>query len=468
MLASPVERTDALARGAASVLIGQLLLVLGGLRHHLFWGGGSERVLLHAMNGFETACLCGAVLFGAHGWWTARQAVLEAPPQRRPWRWTLWILALAVLAPPFLTADPFDYVMRGRVLAIHGANPYVHVASEFTDDPFVAFGDRAWKSFPLPYGPIVANLQAAIAWLAHATGLPVRGELIVALLLFKLLFAGALATVAVWSAQLAERLRPGAGPAAFVTIAWNPLLLIECVASAHNEPLLMLGLVGAAAALFAGRGVLAGVALGCGVMTKLVPVVLVPLWAAAAVRRGALRALAFGLSGAALLAAAFWWQFGDLRSMVHVLQLQNDLRGASVWWAVHELTGWPMAELVAIGRAGIVAWLAVAMVRAYRRPGTAILLRDASLLLAALAVFGAPLFGPWYHAWWLPFALLLERGALFRLACATSVVAPLAWFVWTATRRHDAVSQTCIVAMAVVAPVPVAVLWSRTTVRMRS
>ena len=64
-----------------------------------------------------------------------------------------------------------------------------------------------------------------------------------------------------------------------MAIAWNPLLLIECVANAHNEPLVMVALVGAATALCVGRGAWAAFALGCGAMTKVVPALLLPLWA---------------------------------------------------------------------------------------------------------------------------------------------------------------------------------------------
>src|SRR5687768_14402697 len=147
----------------------QALLVLAGLRHNLVWGASEAWPWLPTVLGLgEAACVVGYVVLGGLAWWRAMQIVSRDPVRpSRLYRLTLPIVAVAIVVPLFATTDPIDYVVRGRILALHGGNPYVHVATDFPHDPFVAFGDAGWKSFPLPYGPIVACLQGVIAAIAH-------------------------------------------------------------------------------------------------------------------------------------------------------------------------------------------------------------------------------------------------------------------------------------------------------------
>ncbi|MEO6594497.1 MAG: hypothetical protein ABIP94_07070, partial [Planctomycetota bacterium] len=170
-----------------------LLLVVAGVRHRLFWGESqhlpfSLRLLLDAL---ETACLVGFAWLGARAWLRGMAAVRNASPgPARLIAMSVPLLGIAILVPPFLTTDITDYVMRGRLMAVHGANPYVQVAADFPDDAFLAFGDAAWKQFPLPYGPLVADLQACIAWFAHLFAfLPPLVEFLFAVVVFKLVFA---------------------------------------------------------------------------------------------------------------------------------------------------------------------------------------------------------------------------------------------------------------------------------------
>ncbi len=449
-----VDGDDALRRARLRVLAALVLLVAAGFRHHLVWGE-SERLpwLLPLLHGLEGACLVGYVALAGTGWWRALAvAARRAVPLSRLVPLTAPVLLAAVLVPCFLSADPIDYVVRGRILGVHGENPYLRVASDFPGDPFLGFGDAGWKDMPLPYGPIVANVQAAIAWFAHQLPVPPRVELIVALVVFKLLFALALLASAIALHGLAERLRPGAGAHAFLAVAWNPLLLDECVANAHNEPLLMLCLVVAVASAVAGRFAVSTIALGVGAMTKVVPVVLGPLWLVLAARRRRWGALLLGAAAAAAVAALFYLQFFRDPGAFAALQRQAELEGGSLWWAVHRATGLDLDVLVRMGRGAVLAWIVWSAVRLWRRPEPRELLVATASTLLLLAVLGTALFGVWYHAWWLPFALLLRDGYLYRAGCIASVVGPLAFLVWAGMRRLDAPHQWWGFAVAVVVP----------------
>ena len=426
------------------LLAGLLLLAAAGLRHHLIWGESDRWPwLLPLLNAFELGGVLGFAALAALGWWRAMRAVDgRSVPLRRLVVRTLPILALAMAVPCFLSADPIDYVIRGRVLALHGANPYLHVASEYPGDPFVAFGDAAWKDMPLPYGPVVANLQGAIAWLAHLLPVSPRVELIVALALFKLVFAACLLAAAVALHDVAARVSPGRQAGAFVAIAWNPLLLNECVASAHNEPLMWLCLAVAVSAAIGSRFAIATFALGLGALTKVVPVALGPVWLALAVRRGRLLPCLAGFGVFAGLALGFYWQFFRDHEAFAVFGRQAELSGGSLWWAVGRVFGIGLEWPVRLARVGIALWILLQAGCVWRRPEPRVLLFATASSMFLLAVAGAPLFGVWYHVWWLPFALLLERGFLHRAAVAVSVTGPLAHAVfagWATARRSGAV-----------------------------
>lgn len=447
----------ALRRLALRSALGFALLVAAGFRHHLVWGESSRWPwLLPLLNAGEAACLVGFVLLAGTAWWRGMAAVGREPATTNAiLRCSVPILCAAIVVPCFLSADPIDYVVRGRILALHGANPYVHVATEFPGDPFVAFGDRPWKDMPLPYGPIVAWLQAGVAWLAHQLPLPPVGELIAALALFKLLFAAALLVAAVVLRGVAERIAAGSGARAMVAIVWNPLLLLECVATAHNEPLVLLSLAVAIAAALADRFGAGAFALGAGALTKIVPALLGPLWLVLAIRRRRLPSLLLGVAALLPVGAIAYWQFFRDPESLSVFRRQAGLEGGSVFWVVQRMLGVPVERLVAIGRAGVLVWLGWCAFRLWRRPEPRQLLVASASALMGLAVLGAPLFGPWYHVWWVPLALLLGSGYPYRAAIATSVVAPLGYFVYAGWRRYDDpaawLGATCIAVPFVIA-----------------
>ncbi|MBX3462891.1 MAG: DUF2029 domain-containing protein [Planctomycetes bacterium] len=458
----PPARADRLRRLAWLATAALVLLALGGVRHHLVWGESERRPwLLPLLNLGEAGSVLGFAVLGGIAWWRGMLAADAAqPPLRRLMGCSAPILLAAIAVPPFLSMDPIDYVVRGRVLAVHGGNPYVQVASEFADDPFLAFGDAPWKDFPLPYGPLVANLQGAVAWLAHQCDfLPPIGELVVAILLLKLLFAGSLLATAVLARRVAAHVRPGSEPVAFVAILWNPLLLNEGVANAHNEPLLLLAVMAAVAAALAGRAGRAAFALGLGVLTKFVPVLLGPLWAVQAARQRRLGAFALGALASGALAALFGWQFFRAEGAFDFLRRQSSQNAASLWWGVQQATALDGAQLLGPGRVLVVAVAALAAARLWRRPTPRELLAGTAATMLALVALGLTLHGPWYHAWWLPFALLLGRGFLFRAACIASVTAPLGYLVWACARRHDAPSQWLLLAASLLLPLLGALVW---------
>ena len=459
---APTDATS-LRRLVWLAVAAQLLLVLAGLRHHLVWGE-SERWpwLLPLLNAGEAACVVGFAALSGIAWWRGMRLVDGAGlSPRRLVLLSLPILFAAVLVPPFLSMDPIDYVVRGRVMALHGGNPYVQVATDFPGDPLLVYGDQAWKSFPNPYGPIVANVQAGVAWLAHRFGfLPSLGELIVGITLFKLLFPGCLVATALLARGVAARLLPGSEDRALLAILWNPVLVSEGVANAHNEPLLVLATMGAVAAAVAGRAGTAAFALALAVGSKFVRVLLGPVFVVHPVRQRRTAALAAGVAASGALALLFWWQFFRDEGSLDFLRRQTAQNSPSVVWLVQHLFAiddvgrglWPargIAVLVAL----------VAAVQVWRRPGARPFVVAAGVTMLVLMLLGFSQHGPWYHLWWLPLALVLGRGYVFRVACHVSVLAPLAHVGWAYTRAYEAPWHWLGLAGWLFVPLPAAVRW---------
>lgn len=138
--------------------------------------------------------------------------------------------ALVTIAfPPALSRDVLGYVAYGRVLGVHGLNPYLHgrQALETLGDPSAAF--LVWNT-PLPYGPLWVLFAAAVAVVGHITS-----GLWLELFLHKAAAAFALIIAAVTGADMVERRRPGARALAILVIGLNPLLLIEGPGTGHND-----------------------------------------------------------------------------------------------------------------------------------------------------------------------------------------------------------------------------------------
>jgi hypothetical protein len=111
-----------------------------------------------------------------------------------------------------------------------------------------------------------------------------------------------------------------------------------------------------------------------------------------------------------------------------------------------------LSILTTVGRALVLLWVGVCCVRLWRRPEPTELLFASASSLLMLAVFGAALFGTWYHVWWLPLGLLLGRGYLYRAAVCATVTSSLAYLIWASMRRFDGPAQVWVVAAGVVVP----------------
>ncbi|MEP6895199.1 MAG: hypothetical protein ABI986_06295, partial [Chloroflexota bacterium] len=179
----------------------------------------------------------------------------------------LAFIAVFLFMAPFDAADIYDNIMHGRILGIHGANPFQSIIASYPNDPF--YGYAAWKYAVSAYGPLWESLAGLTARLA--------GDGIVAnVLAFKLL-PGIfhLASVALVVLYLRREAPEHALSGAYL-LGWNPMLLYETWGNGHNDVAMAFWFLAAAWFIARGRYTLATLSLLVGALIKFIPILLIP------------------------------------------------------------------------------------------------------------------------------------------------------------------------------------------------
>lgn len=321
----------------------------------------------------------------------------------------LWRLAL-VPVPPLVSDDVYRYVWEGRI-QLHGGNPYAP-EDRAAGPRFEALRDDVWakmnhKELTAVYPPF---------WQLLARGIVAVHDSVAAMKAF------AVACEAATAAWLAMLLRRRGQPSGRLLIfAWSPLSLVEVAGGAHNEAAGVLLLVGALAALEAGRAAPAALAFALGFAAKLLPAFV----ALACVRR--FRPWHALLSAAAVALMA--WPYLDAGT-----GLVHSLRHYAAYWRFNEslFALWALllpdqvwatrvSALLLLGAAGLLAWRRTPPVTA------ALLVVQAALLVSANVL-------PWYALWLLPL-LVLEDNPAALLFTGTVALAYLVYPIWHSGER---------------------------------
>lgn len=189
---------------------------------------------------FYTAIV--AVMFGIYLW------TLHLVRKKQLSRKSLWVTILAISGILFVSYnafsyDIFNYIFDARIITDYHANPYVHKALDYPADPMLSF--MRWTHRVYPYGP---------AWLVLTVPLTFFGTsfFIGTFYLFKALMVGSFIG-SVWMIEKIvrqttkdQRLKTNLPDPLFALafFAFNPLVIIESLVSAHNDIVMMfVGLV---------------------------------------------------------------------------------------------------------------------------------------------------------------------------------------------------------------------------------
>jgi alpha-1,6-mannosyltransferase len=187
----------------------------------------------------------GGMLLMLRAWSELARLTARYPgmPVRHFWYvFAAWVAPLLVIAPLF-SKDVYSYVAQGEQMT-HGINPYLYGPNVLGATTFSRLVDPLWGNVSSPYGPVFIGLAGAIVSLAHHHELA-------AVLGMRALALGGTVMFGVAIPVIARSYKRD-GSSAFVLAALNPLVLLNLIAGAHNDAL-MIGLLAIGIA-FARRG----------------------------------------------------------------------------------------------------------------------------------------------------------------------------------------------------------------------
>jgi len=338
---------------------------------------------------------------------------------------------------PHFSIDLFDYLSYGYLGSIPHGNPYVQPSSVMEHFPFgtqlVAFG---WQPIHglTPYGALWTWCEIAVMRLTGDAGTAV-------LLLKGGIIAASLGSAAlIWA--ILGWVRPAHQLLGTLIYLWNPVIIVEFAAEGHNDALMILCVLAALFLAVRTRPALALATLLLGVLTKYVPVILLPsqivycwsIW-----RRRPDRArlapllllgLLVGLALAVLLYHSLWVgaaTFQGLREesakVVNASSTAGALYAALAHSPFHAMAGLLTAVLLD-GSFALYVLLTGWRVRNARG-----LLRTCAGVALVYVLVASPAYWPWYVA--LPIALLalypddLFLPITFIVSIGARLVAPL-------------------------------------------
>lgn len=383
-----------------------------------------------------TVMLCLGALLLLRSWLRIAQRIGGWNPSSRPvLRRALWMWAVPMMfSLPLFSRDAYAYIGQGRLME-QGLNPYTNGISALSN--YFSLGpDKLWTEAPTPYGPLWLWIEQGAVWVSASVP-----EL--ALIPFRLAALAGVILLAVYVPRLAAL--HGVNPERALWLGvLNPVLLINFIASAHNDSL-MLGLV-VAGLYFASvkRPVLGIVLITASIAIKPITLIALPfaglLWAGARAgwgRRmlcwsatlglslgllaaaGLVNGLGFGWLGALQTPGAVWIWYAPVGLLAHTAGFVVGLFGGP---------GVPVTDVIqtvgtAVSALAIV-WLAV------RTPGPGLglpapldhetefnktVLRRMAWAFAAVVVL-APVIQPWYMVWLLVFFTVtgIANGAQLR------------------------------------------------------
>ncbi|HEX9990522.1 MAG TPA: hypothetical protein VGE45_18855 [Chloroflexia bacterium] len=173
---------------------------------------------------------------------------------------------------PVGAADLFDQIFRARLLTEYGLNPFTTLPSSIAGDPFQPF--VAWRGEASPYGPVWETLAGFANWLGG-------DSLWNNLVLFKLLVVVAYGVSVALTYGILRASRPDWALRGTLFFAWNPLVIFEVAGNGHNDAIVVTFLLAAVYMFVLAKRWAIIPALMAGALTKFVPVLLVPVAAAA-------------------------------------------------------------------------------------------------------------------------------------------------------------------------------------------
>lgn len=325
---------------------------------------------------------------------------------------------LAVVRAPLGSHDLWSYAMYGRILALHGADPYRIAPGAFTHDSILHLVGRGWRHTLSAYGPVFTGYAGVAAWCAGRSMLALR-----------LAFQVPAAAAILGSIAVAVRVSASERPIALIGL--QPVVWGSVVNGGHNDAWIAFLAIAAIALAMAQRPGFAGCCIAVGALVKITAILAVPglvLWLLArGDRRSAVRFVMASAGITALgVAAAPRSLTGAARATAGVITR------ASIWQvavAAHAMTPGLVASI------GIAATGAITVAGAWRARHAATPAPAVAIGLFTYTVIGAYTL-PWYAVWALPAVAASRRRAFSALTTMHGGLLMSAYIVGRAPVAH--------------------------------
>jgi hypothetical protein len=327
----------------------------------------------------------------------------------------LWCTPLLLTAPLF-SQDAYSYLAQGTLVHL-GLDPYTQtpaVLAQHGQAHVLSAVNPFWRHTTAPYGPL-------FLWIVSAFS---GSSLVVGVLLIRALEMLGFVLLAVFVPRLATSLGADPGRATWLVLL-SPLVLLELVAAAHND-LLMIGLVVAGVTSAIERRVLVGIGL-CALAATIklpaaaaIPFILVAYADRKTWLRGAVLAAVVVLAISLISGLGLGWISSGVFSTPEKVRLAITPATA---------LGWTVAQVVPVGARGLESALGViafalsvlfGLVLLWRTR-TPNMVRHVGFALIAVALCG-PAAWPWYLTWGLVLLAACPGIQSSRALVATMVV----------------------------------------------
>ncbi len=165
------------------------------------------------------------ILFGAY-LYTIKIIQKKKISRKVVWVTILSVTGILTFSYNALSYDIFNYIFDAKIFTFYHQNPYLHKALDFPSDPMLSF--MRWTHRVYPYGPLWLGLTIPFSY----AGMKI---FIVTYFLFKLFIAGCFLLSCLLIERITKLHDKEHSLLPLVLFAFNPLVLIECLSSSHND-----------------------------------------------------------------------------------------------------------------------------------------------------------------------------------------------------------------------------------------
>jgi alpha-1,6-mannosyltransferase len=333
--------------------------------------------------------------------------------------------ALALITPLFLSRDVYSYAIYGRMVSLHGLNPYTSIPAAAWRDPFNTqdLVSVDWIDSPAVYGPAFSAISAGVT--GAIRGVPQT------VFAFKALAAAASLATMFAAVAAARRVAPERAAFAGAIIGWNPVILFHGVAGGHNDTLVGLAVAVGVLLILARRDYWATAVLTLGTLVKIsgaIPLVIAVIGSTLWRPRGQrLRAFGTHMGIGLIVGLPFILPFMQLEDpTLGTLELANRqgwlapprLVLVVVRGIVNHTIGFTAGDiagvLVRMAFPVLLVLVMWAILRHLARGGSSsepVVVVGGMGWASLISLMVAPILLPWYAAWVVPFAWALPRSA---------------------------------------------------------